>query len=109
MKKILYFILLTLPLALFARAEEYEVLIQDHKFVPETIMVPAGKQIKLLIKNNDNEIEEFESFDLKREKIIVPNGSVVINISPLAPGKYKFFGEFHIKTAQGVIIAKENE
>jgi len=109
MKKILYCILLILPLPLFARAEEYQVLIQDHKFVPETITVPAGKKIKLLIKNNDNEIEEFESFDLKREKIIVPNGSIVINIGPLAPGEYKFFGEFHIKTAQGVIIAKENE
>jgi hypothetical protein len=107
--KLLYFILLLLPFNLSASTEEYRMVISDHKFIPDELIVPAGKKIKLLIYNSDDEAEEFESFDLKREKIIPSKSNITVNISPLEPGEYKFFGEFHIKTAQGIIIAKDIE
>ena len=69
-------------------------------------LIPANKKIKLLVINKDNEVEEFESLDLKRERMIPANGEVIINIGPLDPGEYQFYGEFHNKTAQGKIIAE---
>lgn len=89
-----------------AEAATYTIVIKDHKFDPADIEVPAGQKIKLLVKNQDATPEEFESKELKREKIIKGNSEAVIAIGPLKPGTYKFFGEFHEKTAQGRIIAK---
>ena len=64
---------------------------------------------KLIIYNNDKTPEEFESYELNREKIIMGNSKSIVFIGPLEPGKYPFFGEFNIKTAQGIIIAVESE
>ena len=50
--------------------------------------------------------EEFESYDLNREKIIGGNKTGIVFIGPLKPGKYGFFGEFNPETAQGVVIAE---
>ena len=89
-----------------AAEDTFELAIKDHRFEPAQLEVPAGKKLKLLVKNLDATPEEFESHDLKREKVIAGKGQATINIGPLKPGSYKFFGEFHPKTAQGQIIAK---
>lgn len=86
--------------------DKVELIIKDHKFSPETITIPAGKKIKLIVKNLDATPEEFESYVLHREKIIQPKGKAKIFIGPLKPGRYPFFGEFHADTAKGVIVAK---
>lgn len=82
---------------------EAELRIQNHKFEPEILKLPAGKKIRLRVNNLDSTVEEFESTDLKREKIVPANSSVYIVIAPLKAGTYKFFGEFHEATAQGKI------
>ena len=89
-------------------ADEVEVTIsiKDHKFEPAEVKVPAGKAIKLTVKNLDPTPEEFESKTLKVEKVIAGKGTAVIRLKPLAKGTYKFFGEYHEKTAQGVLIAE---
>ena len=89
-----------------AAQDTYTVSIKDHRSAPATIEVPAGKKIKLVVKNLDATPEEFESHDLKREKIIAGKGQATISIGPLKPGTYKFVGEYHESTAQGQIIAK---
>ncbi len=86
-----------------AKNDEYTIIIKDHKFSPSELTIPADKKIKLIVDNQDSTPEEFESHDLKREKIIPGNKKAIINIGPLTPGEYKFFGEFNEKTAQGVI------
>ena len=73
---------------------------------PETLEVPAKKKVKLVVKNQDPTPEEFESYELNREKVIPGNAQAIIFIGPLEPGTYPFFGEFNPKTAQGKIIAK---
>ncbi|HJD63525.1 MAG TPA: cupredoxin domain-containing protein [Rickettsia endosymbiont of Sericostoma sp.] len=83
---------------------EIVTVIKNHRFEPDVITVPSGKKIRFIIHNQDNTVEEFESHDLHREKIIMPNDSINIIIAPLAPGKYDFFGDFHQETAQGVLI-----
>lgn len=83
-----------------------DVTIKDHRFTPDEIKVPANQKIKLNVKNEDATPEEFESHDLKREKIIKGNSSAIISLEPLKAGTYKFFGEFNEETAKGRIIAE---
>lgn len=84
----------------------YEVEIRDHLFYPDTLKIPADTKVKLLIKNRDTTAEEFESFELNREKVIAGRGQAVIFIGPLKAGEYPFFGEFFPKTAQGKVIVE---
>jgi len=83
-----------------------EVEIQDHLFFPDEVRVPANTKVKLLIDNHDPTPEEFESYELNREKVIMGLSQTVIFIGPLKPGEYPFFGEFNPKTAQGKVIAE---
>ncbi len=89
-----------------AEVKTYDISIKDHKFEPETLEIPAGVKVKLLVKNLDKTPEEFESHDLNREKIITGGGQATVLVGPLKPGEYTFFGEFNPKTAQGKIIVK---
>jgi plastocyanin len=94
------------PVITFAADLEQTLVIKDHRFVPAEIKVPAGKKIKLMVDNQDASAEEFESHELNREKVVPANSKMAIFLGPLKPGKYPFFGEFHEKTARGVVIAE---
>lgn len=87
-------------------ADVYRLVIKNHRFEPSSLTVPAGKRVKLVIKNGDNTAEEFDSDDLHREKVISAGGQGSVYIGPLAAGTYKFMGEYHAATAQGRIVAK---
>jgi plastocyanin len=97
-----------LTLAAPARAETAEITIEikDHKFLPAEVKVPSGTRIELTVKNSDSSAEEFESFELGVEKVIAGNASAIIRLKPLKKGSYDFFGEYHVETAQGKIIAE---
>lgn len=86
--------------------QTYELTIKDHKFNIETLKVQANTKIKLIVYNEDDTVEEFESLDLKREKLIPPHSKITLLVGPLKPGEYKFFGDFHQETAQGTIVAE---
>lgn len=107
--KLLLSVIALIAFAFVALADDmptFEIVIKDHKFSPATLEAPAGKKIKLIVKNQDPTPEEFESYELNREKVIAGNSEAVIFIGPLDPGVYPFFGEFNPATAQGKIIAK---
>lgn len=91
---------------LSAAVPELTLEIRDHLFFPATLDIPANQKVRLLIINNDPTPEEFESYELNREKVIPGNSRSVIFIGPLEPGEYPFFGEFFPRTAQGKVIAK---
>lgn len=93
-------------LGALAADDTFTLTIKDHRFDPAQLEVPAGKKLKLVVKNLDPTPEEFESQDLKREKVIAGKGQATITIGPLKPGIYKFVGEYHEGTAQGQIVAK---
>lgn len=80
-----------------------EIEIRDHLFFPAEVVIPADTKVKLLVHNLDPTPEEFESYELNREKVISGNSKAIIFIGPLPPGNYPFFGEFYPKTAQGVV------
>ncbi len=81
-----------------------EIEIKDHLFYPDVVVIPADTKVKLLIRNLDPTPEEFESYELNREKVITGNSQTVIFIGPLPAGEYPFFGEFYPKTAQGKVV-----
>ena len=89
-----------------AAEDEYKITIENHAFAPMELKVPAEKKIKLVIENLDSTPEEFESYDLNREKLIGGRSKSAIYIGPLKPGRYAFFGEFHPKSAQGAVVAE---
>lgn len=92
--------------AVAADMPSFTIVIKDHRFTPAELTVPAGKRIELVVDNQDPSPEEFESTDLRREKIVAPKSKVSVWVGPLPPGTYGFFGDFNPKTAQGKLIAK---
>lgn len=97
---------LLLPAAAIAADPEFGLVIENHRFQPPELKVPAGVKIRLTVENRDATPEEFESHELNREKIIAGKSSTTIFIGPLSPGRYSYFGEFNEQTAQGVIVAQ---
>ncbi|WP_288739360.1 cupredoxin domain-containing protein [uncultured Rheinheimera sp.] len=95
--------LLTLPAV--AEQHIFELKIKDHLFQPSVLYVPAGEKVKLMVLNQDPSPEEFESFSLNREKVILGKGKATLFVGPLKPGEYQFFGEYNPDSAQGVLIA----
>lgn len=92
--------------AVAADADTFEIVIKDHRFAPDRLDIPADKKITLVVKNQDATVEEFESHDLKREKVVAGGREIRIVLGPLKAGEYKFFGEYHEDTAKGVLVAK---
>jgi plastocyanin domain-containing protein len=91
---------------LAAQEATYTLVIKDHGFQPAEIEIPAGQKIALIVKNDDPTPEEFESTELRREKVVPGGEQITVYIGPLKPGRYEFFGDFNPKTARGHIIAK---
>ena len=80
--------------------------LQNHKFTPSVIKVKANQPAMITMFNKDGTAEEFDSSDLKIEKVVAGNQSGNIRIRALKPGTYHFMGEYHDKTAQGVVVAE---
>ena len=106
MPKLLACLLIGFSFSATAADIEIKLVIENHRFQPEIVDVPAGKKVKLLIENRDSTPEEFESHSLNREKVIPGKSTGTVYIGPLAAGSYPFVGEFNEKTAKGVIVAK---
>lgn len=91
-----------------AATPEFTLEIRDHLFFPSELVIPAQTKVRLRIINHDPTPEEFESFELNREKVILGGGTATLFIGPLKPGVYPFFGEFYPKTAQGRVVVIES-
>ena len=99
--------LIALPLA--ARAEQpvtIDLMLKEHKFEPAEIKAPANKSVEITLKNEDDSFEEFDSNSLRTEKIVTKRGTITIKLKPLAAGRYPFQGEYHAKTAQGLLAVE---
>ena len=101
------FIALSSPFA-FAAEELLVVKLsaKDGKFEPLTLEVPAGKRFKIEISNDGKAPMEFESKDLKQEKVLAAGAKSSVVINALKPGTYVFFDEHHPEAPKGKIVAK---
>ena len=95
--------LLMCSFAASAEPPSFTIEIKGHLFYPAELEIPANTKVRLIVINRDATPEEFESYELNREKVIMGGAQAVIFIGPLEAGDYPFFGEFNPKTAQGLV------
>ena len=85
---------------------EIPVVIEKNRFQPAEIKVKAGTPFVLVVTNKDATPEEFESKELRIEKVIPGGKTLKIRVRALKPGTYPFIGEYHEATAKGRIVAE---
>jgi len=83
----------------------FDLMMQNHKFEPATLKVPADVKFKVRVTNKNPVPAEFESAEFNREKIVLPGRTVTVFIGPLKAGQYHFFDDFHQET-KGVLVVE---
>ena len=104
------FIALCAPMAIenMAYGEDlttYSITLKNHRFVPAEIHVPSGKAFMIVVTNADDTSDEFEMNAPPVEKVIAPGAQGKLRIRPLAPGRFRFFDDFH-QEAQGAFVSE---
>lgn len=84
----------------------YVIKIIQHQFVPAELHIPSGIKVRIVIDNQEDTAEEFDSHSLNREKHVPAKTQATIFIGPLAPGRYIYEGESEVAggPALGVIV-----
>lgn len=82
------------------------VHLKNHRFTPNVIKVKANQPSMIMLFNDDDTADEFDSSSLKIEKVVAGHNKGAIRVRALAPGKYPFMGEYHAATAQGMVISE---
>lgn len=93
-----------------ALAEDYPVFViefKDGAISPSVIEVPAGTRFKLDLRNTGLSPVEFESVELRKEKVLGPGATSFIVIRNLDPGEYRFFDDFHLDMPPATLVARE--
>jgi hypothetical protein len=84
----------------------FAIVAKAGRLSPERVEVPAGKRVKLTLRNESSGPVEFENLDLRVEKVLAPGASSFVVLPALKPGSYRFVDEFHPDTGATLIIAK---
>jgi len=100
-------VLISINASGIAIADPVALTLSSHKFAPSEFTVPANQKFQIRVTNTDDSPAEFESHDLKVEKIVVPGGTITVTAGPLKPGTYQFFDDYHPDDANGTVTAKE--
>ncbi len=87
-------------------APEFTIEMKDGAITPERLTIPAGKTVKIIVKNTGSTPAEFESRRLRKEKVLSPGAESFIVLRGLSAGEYPFFDEFHTDAKPGVIVAE---
>jgi plastocyanin len=88
-----------------AQTPSFSISIHDDRFEPAELQVPAGQKIELIVKNERAAASEFESAELRREKVVPAGEQVTVYVGPLRPGIYGFFDDFH-PSVRGRLVAR---
>jgi uncharacterized protein (DUF58 family) len=91
-------------------AEEVEpvftIAFKDGTVAPLRVEVPANKRFQLVLRNDGETPAEFESSELRKEKVLAPKTTATLVFRTLDPGEYPFFDDFHPDAPKAVLIAK---
>jgi Cupredoxin-like domain len=99
----------TLAIALPAKAQDATTLsiaLKDHRFIPSELSAPANKPVTIIVSNQDSTPSEFESKTLRVEKVVAGGAKISVQIRALAPGRYRFFDDYHEDTTEGFLVVK---
>lgn len=96
------------PVCAAARAEDptFRIEFKDGVTSPLRLEVPAKTRFRLELVNLGQTPAEFESLELRKERVIAPQSQTVMVIRSLDPGEYRFFDDFHPSGAPAILIAK---
>lgn len=99
---------LLLPVAAAAPEEPlaFAIVLQRGRIEPATLVVPAGRRLKLSLHNQGPGPVEFENLELRVEKVLAPGARSFVVIAPLRPGHYTFVDEFNPKTGRLQVQAR---
>lgn len=84
----------------------FKVEMKDGVMTPLRIEVPADKPFKIEIHNTGTTPAEFESLELRKEKVVAPGAVSFVVIKRVSAGEYKFFDDFHPNAPQVTVVAK---
>ena len=84
----------------------YETTLKDAGFTISEIKVPAGKPFIIKLNNANAAAAELEAKDLKIEKPVAANSSIIVRVRAMEPGKYLFVDEYQEDVAKGYIIVE---
>ena len=111
--RVLGLILGGLLLLVFARLtvqaqdpKTFEITLKGQTFTPAEVNVPAGEALILKLKNENDAPAEFESKDMKFEKVVAGHAEIVVKVKPLPGGTFEFWDEYHEDTARGTVVSK---
>src|SRR5262249_44967838 len=79
--------------------------IERERFHPAEIKDKAGEPFVLAITNKSTKAAEFESKDLRVEKVVPAGKTVNVKVRALTPGTYQFMDDFN-KQVTGRIVAE---
>ncbi|MEH6965754.1 cupredoxin domain-containing protein [Priestia megaterium] len=89
------------------RQQAMEVQLNDDYFNPETITIPSGKTITLILKNEGQKEHTFtvEKFGIDAE--VQPGKEKTITVKPQNPGTYELICRYHFNSGMvGKVIVK---
>ncbi len=97
----------SMPLAGAAVAQEmpvFKIEMKDGTITPKVIEAPANTPFKFEISNTGVSPVEFESLELKREKVLAPGATSSIVFRRVEPGEYEFFDDFHPEARAKLVV-----
>src|SRR5262245_36211057 len=97
--------LLVPPRALAADPPEIPLTSERPQSQPPEVRVKSGTPFVLVITDKDAAAAEFESKELRVEKVVPAGKTVKVRIRALKPGNYPFVNDFNQKTT-GKIVAE---
>ncbi len=84
----------------------FAIEFHDGKVEPQRLEVPANRRFKLELRNTGTTPAEFESNELRKEKVVAPDSTAILIFRTLDPGEYAFFDDFHPDAPKAVLVAK---
>ena len=82
----------------------FSIVLKNNQFVPSEVQIPAGVKVKLVVRNENSTVSEFESTQFHREKVVSPGQEITVFVGPLDPGSYEFFDDFHPETRGHLVV-----
>jgi hypothetical protein len=89
----------------FTNLKTYLVEMKDGDLIPAELVVPEKTKFRIVIRNIGNKPAEFESNQLRQEKVLFMGAETNVVIIPLDKGSYDYFDDFAPKM-KGKITVK---
>jgi uncharacterized cupredoxin-like copper-binding protein len=103
---------LTLAVAVASRPssgdelQTFEVTLKGQTFEPSEIHVPSGRPFMVVVKNANDQGDEFEMLFPPVERAVQGGSEAKVRIRPLGPGTFVFFGENDPDNEKGTIVSE---